>query len=151
MKNKIYIITGLSKTGKTTRLMNWALNQKSIDGILQPVVDGKRCFYHISSRTLMLLGSDDDFNTIKVGKYKFNQEAFKWANEKLINTSDKNYEWLVIDEIGLLELQGKGLDKSIKIILKNSTSMNLIFVIRESLLNKALQHYNIKDYQILEL
>jgi hypothetical protein len=51
MKN-IYILTGEIKSGKTTQLMLWASPQKNIDGILQPVIEGKRFIYHLGSKTL---------------------------------------------------------------------------------------------------
>lgn len=149
MKNKIYIITGLNKTGKTTRLMNWVVKQNNIDGILQPVVDGKRLLYHISTRTLKLLESENEIDSIKIGKYNFSKYAFNWANEKLIESLQKNFEWIVVDEIGPLELRGEGLHKSILFLLNNSDKQKLIFVIREKILDEALKHYNICEYEII--
>ncbi|MCX7798425.1 MAG: hypothetical protein N2249_07360 [Melioribacter sp.] len=149
-KKKIYIVTGSKRTGKTTRLMNWVLSQKDINGILQPVVNGKRCLYHISSKTFQLLESDSNIDTINVGKFKFKKDVIDWANKKLIESVEGNYKWIVVDEIGLLELNGAGFDKSIKILLSRARA-NLIFVIRDQLLTKALEHYKITDYNILEL
>ncbi|MEG8990277.1 nucleoside-triphosphatase [Ignavibacteria bacterium 4148-Me] len=151
MKNRIYIITGLSKTGKTTRLMSWVSSQKNIDGILQPVIEDKRFFYHISSRTLFQLESDNDYNTIKVGKYKFRLEAFNWANEKLNNCIGKNLEWIVVDEIGLLEINGEGLNSSVKNLLSSTSNEKIIFVIRETLLQQALNYYKIDNYKMMRL
>ena len=36
--------------------------------------------------------------------------SFLWAQNALFNSLDKNLEWLIIDEIGPLELEGKGLE-----------------------------------------
>ncbi len=152
MKKKIYIITGSSKSGKTTKLMNWINSEKNIDGILEPVINGKRCFYHISSKTIFQLESNNEVNTVKVGKYRFNIYAFKWANEKLIESLNKNFDWIVVDEIGLLELKGEGLDKSIKILLSNNIkAINYVFVIRESLLNNVLEFYGIKEFEYMKI
>ncbi|MEJ5350567.1 MAG: nucleoside-triphosphatase [Melioribacteraceae bacterium] len=151
MKNRIYIITGLSKSGKTTSLMSWTSSQKNIDGILQPVIEEKRFFYHISSRTLFQLESEDDVNSIKVGRYKFRLEAFNWANEKLINCIGKNLEWIVVDEIGFLELNGEGLHSSVKKLLSSTLNEKLIFVVRESLLQQVLDYYQIDNYETMKL
>ncbi len=148
MKNRIYIITGLNKTGKTTRLMSWVFKQNNIDGILQPEVDGKRFLYHISTKTLKLLESENEIDSIKIGQYNFSKNAFKWANKKLIESLQKNYEWIVVDELGPLELSGEGLHESITFLLNNSDKQKLIFVIREKILEEALKFYNISDYEI---
>lgn len=131
--------------------MNWISFKKNADGILQPVVNGKRCLYHISSKTLIQLEEEDEIEPIIVGKYRFRKKAFEWTNKKLIESINKNYDWIVVDEIGLLELRGEGLDKSIKILLQKASTVNIVFVIRKSLLNNALDYYKIYEYKILEI
>ena len=53
--NKIFLLSGSIHTGKTTRLTEWIKNKKDVDGILQPVIDGKRHIKHISSGEIQLL------------------------------------------------------------------------------------------------
>lgn len=143
-------MTGQTKSGKTTRLMEWVASQKNIDGILQPTIEGKRFLYHIFSRSLIQLETDQTKNSIEAGKYKFRSDVFELANKKLIQCLNKNLDWIVIDEIGYLELNGKGFDTAVKVFLKNDFyTGKLIFVIRESLLKKVIQHYGLEQYELI--
>lgn len=143
--NKVYIHTGPVQTGKTTRLMHWASSQKMIDGIFQPVIDEKRFIYHISSRTLKQLEGIDKENSIAIGKYLFSKEVFEWAQNVLLECLSKELEWLVIDEIGPLELEGRGLEPAItKIFIEREKfDGNILFVVREGLVKEFVKKYNI--------
>ncbi len=156
MNNKIKIVTGKIKSGKTTSLFRFMNLQKSVDGILAPIVNDKRRLYHISSKTVKDFEVDhQNENTISVGKYFFLKDSFNWANEKLIESYIKEPDWLIIDEIGKLELQGEGLHTSTKKILgeRNKYRTFIILVIRDYLLEESLKDYNISegDYDILKL
>lgn len=142
---EIYIYSDPIKSGKTTKLMQWAASQKNIDGIFQPVIEGKRFLFHISSRTLKALENDTGDDLLTIGQYKFSNQAFVWAQDKLTSAINSSIEWLIIDEIGPLELDGKGLEPAITKILKSKESNNIkiIFVVRLKLLSQVLLHYNI--------
>jgi len=145
---KISIITGPIRTGKTTRLMHWASTQKSIEGLFQPVIDEKRFIYHTSSRTLKMLevpkNSDGD-NFIEIGNYRFSREVFNWGQSVLLNAIKKDLDWLVIDEIGPLELEGSGLEPAISEILKDRDSFKgeILCVVRDSIMERFLEHYKL--------
>ena len=151
MSNEIYIVTGKIQSGKTTRLFEFIKNHKSVDGILAPIVNGKRKLFHISSKELKELEVPySDNSTISVGKYNFLKEAFKWGNAKLLESFSNEPEWLIIDEIGKLELLGKGLEPAISEIfqslIKNKTK--IILVIRDYLVDEVIQKYNLNNYQL---
>ncbi len=152
MKN-IFILTGEIKTGKTTRLMQWATNKTSIDGIFQPVIDGRRFIYHISSKTLKPLETMQTENIISIGKYKFSIQTFEWAQEILREAFNNQNKWIIIDEVGPLELKGTGLEPEFHKLIsetKNS-SVKLILVIRNSILNDVIKFYNLEGkFQIIE-
>ena len=91
MSEKIKIVTGKKKKKKTTKLFMLANSHKSVDGILQPIVNDKRKLYHISSRTIKEFEIDDQGNeTINIGRYYFSKETFNWANEKIIDSFNKS-------------------------------------------------------------
>lgn len=144
---EILILTGAIKSGKTTRLMQWAASQKNIDGIFQPVIEYKRFIYHVSSRTLKQLENDQTENITTIGKYNFSNETFKWAKNILVESFKKDLEYLIIDEVGPLELEGKGLEKAISYVFKNTDSFKgkIVFVVRENLLDKFVEHYHIQN------
>ncbi len=150
----IYILSGPIQTGKTTKLFQWATTQKNIDGILQPVIDNKRFIYHISSRTLKQLETERKDNVISIGKYNFSNDTFKWAIENLSKSFEQNLDWLIIDEVGPIELAGNGLEPVITNIIKKKESFpgKILFVVRENLLPDFLLHYKIEDkYEVMKL
>jgi nucleoside-triphosphatase THEP1 len=156
MNKKIRIVTGKIQSGKTTSLFRFANSQKSIDGILSPIVNCKRRLYHISSKTVKDFEIDQSSEeTISVGKYFFLKKSFKWANSKLLEGFSKSPEWLIIDEIGKLELKGEGFHSATQKILMDKINSNtkIILVIRDYLIEEALKYYNIahNDYTFLEL
>lgn len=151
MNKQIKIVTGKVHTGKTTRLFAFANSHKSVDGILVPVINDKRMIYHISSKELKQLEVDNNSNKcISVGNYNFLIESFCWANKKLVDGFSKNPEWIIIDEIGKLELEKKGLFESADFILTNfrNTKTNIIFVIRDYLLDAVLKSFNLNENEI---
>lgn len=154
-KNKILIVSGKIKTGKTTRLMKWVSSQKNVDGILQPVVEEKRFLYHISSKTLIQLETNSTANVISIGKFNFSLLAFEKAKKIIEESLTKNLDYLVIDEIGPLELNGKGLEPIITKVIseKDLFSGKLILVVREEIFEKFLNHYKLykDDIEIFEI
>lgn len=152
--SKINILTGEIRTGKTTRLMRWATSQKNIDGIFQPVIDEKRFVYHIGSRTLKPLETSETTNIISIGKYNFSNQTFAWSQKILIDCLEKNLDWIVIDEIGPLELDAKGLEPVITKLLaeRENIKAKVLCVVREAILERFIEHYGLQnDYQIFEL
>jgi len=152
----IQIVTGKIQSGKTTRLFKYANSLKSVDGILAPIVNDKRRLYHISSKTVKDFEVDQlNKNTISVGKYFFLKNSFIWANEKLLESFSNSPDYLIIDEIGKIELKGEGLHIAAKKIIeeRKKSKTTILLVIRDYLLKEALDYYNIaeEDYSILEL
>jgi nucleoside-triphosphatase THEP1 len=156
MKNKINIVTGKIQSGKTSGLFKLLNTRYYVDGILSPIVNEKRVLYHIASKTIKRFEVDEsNEKTISIGNYIFLQESFDWANEKLIKGFSSKPDFLVIDELGKLELKGKGFYPSIKEILeiKDNSATQLILVIRDYLLDEVLHYYGICDneYEILNI
>jgi nucleoside-triphosphatase len=153
---KIEILTGPVHSGKTTKLLQWAAVQKNIDGIFQPVIDDKRFIYHIGSRTLKILeavGTQPKEELIIIGKYKFRKGVFNWAQNILLDCLDKKIDRLIIDEIGPLELEGKGLEPAVSKTFEQIDNMNgnVLCVVRDSILEKFIEHYKlVEKFQLLK-
>lgn len=134
--------------------MLWTLSQKKIDGILQPVIEDKRFIYHLGSKTLKQLEVADEADVVKIGIYKFSQKVFSWAQEVLLVCMQKDLDWLVIDEIGPLELDGKGLEPTITKIISERDKFdgNILCVVRDSILEKFIDHYQLNNsFEIFNL
>ncbi len=142
--SKIFTLSGPIQTAKTTKLLEWAKCKNDVDGILAPIIKGERHLLHISSFESRSLERPQTFSDqVRVGRFVFSQKVFLWAHEKLNNINGSGLNWLILDEIGPLELQGKGLEPAITSVLKKfySTQINILMVVREGLEQKVLDRY----------
>ncbi|WP_055442591.1 nucleoside-triphosphatase [Lacinutrix himadriensis] len=152
----IYILTGAIRTGKTTALFDWINDRDDVDGLLCPDSEnGKRYFLKVKSRNeLELEVETESEDVIAIGSFKFLKAAFKEANDYLISTaSETENRYLIIDELGKLELKKEGLHRSAEALVsrfKNDNSQHLILVVRDCLLGAVLEHYAIAEYSLLE-
>ncbi|MGK9368516.1 nucleoside-triphosphatase [Melioribacter sp. Ez-97] len=147
--SNIKIISGLINTGKTTALFKWAAARSGVDGIFQPVINEKRFLYHIQSRTVYSLEPAGKEDELSVGKFRFSRNAFRRANDNLIEAVKQNYGAIVFDEIGKLELEGEGLADALNYALEFSGAAQLILVVRENLLDKVADKFKIVDPEII--
>lgn len=51
---------------------------------------------------------EKEVNIVTVDRYKFKKKVFEWGRNVLMKASTENYAYLIIDEIGRLEFEGKG-------------------------------------------
>ena len=147
-KPKIFILSGPIQSGKTSRLFKWCEGRNDVSGILTPDLHGKRYFMDITTKELFLMeAGENEENILSVGKYKFSKAAFERASQILSNAINKNSGWIIIDEVGPLELKGEGFSEVIKLFLIPS-DLNIILVVRENLFDTVLQYFNIKEYSL---
>ncbi len=145
----IYIFSGPVQSGKTTRLMHWIRERENADGILAPVIGGYRHLYHIGEDEKKLLEVEKEeanTETMRIGKYVFSNEAFCWAQRILDGCAEKATDWIIVDEIGPLELKGKGLEPAVKRLIgrhRNTQHVHLVLVVRENLVDQVCTHYDI--------
>lgn len=149
----IYILTGAIETGKTTTLLKWANGRKDVFGMLTPRdkdhlrfgldVYNNRCF---KMQTELQTG-----DIISVGRYRFLKSAFKKGNAIIKKAlSENSAGYIIIDELGKLELQSKGLHESAILAIPKTISskeLHLILIIRESLLTPLIEKYRIVNHQ----
>jgi nucleoside-triphosphatase THEP1 len=147
----INILTGPVQSGKTTHLIAWVKFHTRCAGILSPLLNNKRFIYSIHTNEYRPLETEVDLlaeqEKISIGKYSFLQSSFTWAQQQLKLALDMDPKWLIIDEIGPLELSGKGLEPMVGKILKSYKSKKkyrLVIVVRENLLDKVIRHYDLQ-------
>lgn len=135
--------------------MNWIATQSSVAGILTPDINGKRKLYNISRDTYFDIQLPDDANEgARIGRFLFDENVFAKARDILKNSISEQPEWIVIDEIGRLEMDRKqGLEPALSELIdsiKNSNSQTkLLLVIRDYLLDEAKNHYGIEEAIVL--
>ena len=153
----IYIISGDIKTGKSTALTEWIKGRSDVYGVLSPRDDkNHRYFLNVKTHeafTMETASKDDD--SIIVGPYHFLKTAFKKANS-IIETAARQQTsgFIIIDELGKLELRTEGLHKSAVLAInrtKYEAHLHTILVVRTPLLETILKRYDITNSQRLLL
>ncbi|MFC0603020.1 nucleoside-triphosphatase [Winogradskyella pulchriflava] len=151
----IYILTGDIRNGKTTALLEWVSGRTDVDGLLCPDGDnGKRYFLKIESKKEFELEVESESEkTISIGPFKFLKSAFEEANKYLLDSNERrDFKYLIIDELGKLELKNEGFHEATKKLIPNfmfDANKHLILVVRKSLLEAVINHYKIKVYKLL--
>ena len=153
------ILTGPIKSGKTSGLIEWLSHRNDVYGFTCPYIRGCRVLKIIHTGETEPLELEhttesdgkicDDI--IKVGRFSFSNAAFVSMRHILDDHVKLNYSWMVIDEIGKLELSGKGLDPELKHHLLNPKKHpKNILVVRDYLLNEAISKYQLENYLIVQ-
>lgn len=153
----IYIFSRPVHSGKTSALLNWSKMQQSIGGILMPDIDGIRRFYNMETGQCFdaecISPAATQEQLTSVGRFHFYTAAFEKANDILLTALSKNFKWLLVDEAGKLEVDGKGLYRAIveaTVHYDNSNDgSNLLITVRDSLCEKVIGFFNITHYKII--
>jgi nucleoside-triphosphatase THEP1 len=159
-KPQVVILTGNIHEGKTTfaqKVISDLHEQKiRFAGFLSIGINanGERTGFNLldleSSESIELCSDTEEENRFQLGKYFFNEAALARGNEILNvdNLSDK--QLIVIDEIGPLELSGKGWSSSIENITRSITVPHL-WIVRKSLVNNIIRKWNIGNAYIFDI
>lgn len=146
--SKIIILTGAKQSGKSTALLTW-IEEKNVGGFLTPIVSGKRILLSLPDKVYTPFESTDSYaESIKVGRYEFLKSAFQVMNNHLVQQSSSVFDWLVIDEVGPLELNGEGIYPGLIHVLHN-TNNSLLLVVREGLVEEVIEKFKLTSAEII--
>ena len=153
----IIIFSRQIHSGKTTELQLWCHMQKNIEGILMPDINGSRKILDIKSKEIFDIECSDAEQTKEplttIGRFIFYTAAFERANGILTNALAHNPHWLVIDEAGKLELDGKGFYVAIKKIVAvyNNPQRrgNVLITVRDGLVEELTGFFEMKDHRLI--
>jgi nucleoside-triphosphatase THEP1 len=138
----IYILSAPIQTGKTTSLIKWSSEKEDVYGILTPVINGTRLFMNAHTREQFAMEAQNDEKTFDVGRFHFSKKNFEKAIN-IIRTDMLKPGWLVVDEIGPLELKGQGFHDVLRELLQKRKE-NIILVVREGLVQQVTEHFKIE-------
>jgi len=148
----IYFCSGPVQSGKSTRLEQWAQKRENVDGILAPVIERRRHLKHIASGEIKCVqlpaAQWKNSEAWQIGSYFFSIPVFEWARQILLQSSRQKPEWLIVDEAGFLELDGRGLEPALTEILRlnsDNAPENIVFVVRESLVSRMAAHFKLDE------
>jgi len=115
-KPSLTVIVGDAGSGKTPWVEQLIellqSNGAMVDGIISKKNQEHDDKWHhdlirISTNEKLKLTTMDEIDSdIKIGKFNLYKDSINWGNDQLI--SIKNSDWIIIDEIGLLEFDGGG-------------------------------------------
>ena len=152
---KFFILTGPVQTGKTTSLIKWSEKRDDVFGILTPVInklpDGssgksKRTFMDAHARHLFdMEATENEKENLIVGRFIFSKINFDKAIQIVRNAKNKN-GWLIIDEIGPMELRGDGFREVLKeVIASGNEKQKIVLVVREGLVDEVKESFQLKN------
>ena len=156
---KITIISGEKHSGKTTKLLeiisDFKLRDISYTGILAigTFKNNQRHSFDIvdisTQEKMEFMSVEPSIGSDKIGRFYINKNALEFGNRVLEKAIISNAKYLIIDEIGPLELDEKGwapiLNKSIE------TNRNIIISVRKELLNDILKKFKISEFELIEI
>ena len=159
MKKNIILLTGPIQTGKSTALEKYFGKRNDVRGFITP--DGERGReVHILPRgskpIIPMQAENPSDKTLSIGRYHFYISAFEAMKSELKQLQRNPAKWNVVDELGKLELKREGLAPEIdELILtwknRSNDGAKLILVIREELIEKALQTYGLQGFPLVSL
>lgn len=159
LSNKVFIITGSVGEGKTTQIQKIVDTLKdqniSIGGILSPriIENGTTAGYDIvditTNERAAFLRKTGDEKLPKIGSYSILSEGITAGYRALRNSRD-NYQVIVIDEVGRLELNNEGWAENINQLIQGS-NRHLILSVRDRFMEEVIDKWYIKDYTILNV
>ncbi len=153
----VKIITGGKQSGKTSFLLNYIEQLKnnniSVVGIiaLGTFKNNRRNSFFIkdisTKEEKLFMSRNYSTGAEKIGRFYIDLNTYQWGMrilEKAI-LSDSNY--LIIDEIGALELSKKGWYFALSDALKSNK--NIIITVRDKFIDEVIDFFNIDNYEII--
>lgn len=156
----IYIVTGKINAGKTTKLSAIYDAIGVGDGFILPKIFEEN--QYIGQRILRLSTRESEYFSFKkeflpilwdeeysYGVYSFSRQGLLFASKITLDIITKKIEPIFIDEIGPLELQGKGFANILKQVLP--LKKEIYITARNSCIKKIIKEFNIKEYTIINV
>ena len=159
LRSKVFIISGEKHRGKTTFVNNLAeiLNQKSFvtGGFISPGKFEKNqrsefSIFDLKTGNSMVLSGIHFTEGESIGPFRFCQEGQNFGKEILKPENLVGCRFVVIDEIGPLELKGQGWAASVD-LLKGHPEITHIWVVRKNLVKDVIKKWQILDVHVFDI
>jgi nucleoside-triphosphatase THEP1 len=149
---QVFILTAPVQTGKTTSLMGWMAGRTDVAGIVTPVVNGVRFFMNARTKEQFSMeASRGETETLNIGRFVFSKNNFDIAVQ-VIRDEMNEKGWLIIDEIGPVELRGEGFSDVLKELLAGQNDgQRLLLVVRDKdgMLAGVREVFGISDAEVV--
>ena len=157
---KVFVISGAQGEGKTTLLKKvLGLLQKNGKSIAGFVAEGtwendKRTAFTLvniqSGESVLLCTTVAKDNWVKEGRFYFNREAIVLGEKWLEGSNTFQTNVVVIDEIGIFELNNKIWHPAFQKVL-NQSNCQLIITVRKSIVENIIQKYTLENVEVFSV
>ncbi len=146
------IYTGPIRSGKSTSLHDLVNDRNDVGGFLTLDVDGLRQLYDIRQKVYHPFQTELSENTITIGRFTFLKSAFESMGEIVTRDVKADCRYLVIDELGKLELKKEGLYKmAMELISKqDELAATIIWIVREGLVTEISELFGMDNSTVLK-
>ena len=155
---KVFIVSGDISEGKTTFLAKLAGNLQSNDisvgGFYAPRItqNGQTTGYSLVSietgEQYAFLSTRKNDTDHGIGRFKVNSETLEHAKQMFSTDSIQKKNVIMIDEIGRMELNGKGWKNTLENLL-TFPDLCLILAVRNDFVNMVIEKFNIGNSTLL--
>ena len=127
-----------------------------VKGILSPAVfkDSIRIGYDVADiqtgKTIPLCRTDVEKEGTQIGNFIFMHEGLEFGNRVLEKSNLMNAKFVIVDEVGPLELKEEGWTISLDRLMGERIS-HLLIVVRESLIERVKERWNIQPEAVWNL
>lgn len=159
-KNKIFIVSGPIGSGKTSCIITLVdmLKKQSIKAggiyskrvVENNVTIGYDVVDFNTNNTSPFLRITEDDSLSKIGKYSILPNGLTFGNETILKSINYSPDIIIIDEVGMLEIENKGWTKSIDEII-NITDINIIITVRECFLDRVIHKWDLNESQVFKV
>jgi len=158
-KPRVFIITGEKHAGKTTFLAGLVSSLKKegikTGGFIAPgkFENNRRSEFNIQNLKTgeqRLLCSIHLQNGEEAGPFRFNHEGQQFGKDALLPENLLDCSFVVIDEIGPLEIKGLGWAASIDKLMDHAEFQN-IWVVRKSLVEEVIKKWKLHDVNVFDI
>jgi nucleoside-triphosphatase THEP1 len=158
--NKVFIITGSVREGKTTFAKNliefFRNNNISTGGIISERVmaDSLTTGYDVvnieTGEKTIFLRQNEECGSEKIGKFTICPDGLAMGRTVLHSLVMKENIIVIVDEVGLLELKDRGWSEGISELLK-TPAKNIILTVRNTFINEVKIKFGINEAIILNI
>ena len=134
------IITGKKGVGKTTCMEDMAAEYSHPQGFISYYADSCYVLHNLADGSEELLMTETDLFPDTIGKWFYDQRIFDEAVEELEKIKSGT---VFIDEVGRLELEGKGFAPAIRKLVKREIS--LVLAVRDEFVDEVISAFALED------